>query len=59
PTLNPEFIIGHYADNHFILLGKQAFLLLTDYTDQKKAGIDSPVYRNGSVPALKDKGECW
>ncbi|MCC8199475.1 MAG: alanine:cation symporter family protein [Tannerellaceae bacterium] len=42
-----------------ILLGKQAFLLLTDYTDQKKAGIDSPVYHNGSVPALKDKGECW
>lgn len=42
-----------------LLLGKQAFLLLQDYISQKRAGIKSPVYRNGNVPELKDKGECW
>ncbi|MCC8154903.1 MAG: alanine:cation symporter family protein [Tannerellaceae bacterium] len=42
-----------------LLLGKQAFLLLTNYIQQKKAGISSPVYRNGDIPELEDKGECW
>jgi len=42
-----------------ILLGRQAFLLLKDYMDQKRAGVNSPVYRNGCIPELKDKGECW
>lgn len=42
-----------------ILLGRQAFLLLKDYTIQKRAGIVSPVYAKGNVPELKDIGECW
>ncbi len=42
-----------------ILLGRQAFLLLKDYRQQKQAGITDPVYRNGTIPELKDKGECW
>ena len=41
------------------LLSNQAFLLLKDYMAQKRRGIKSPVYKNGSIPQLKDKGECW
>lgn len=41
-----------------ILLGRQAFLLLSNYLAQKRSGND-PVYRNGDIPELKDKGECW
>ena len=42
-----------------VLLGKQAFLLLQDYTAQKHAGIRNPVYVRGRIPELQDKGECW
>lgn len=42
-----------------VLLGKQAFLLLKDYTAQKRAGIRNPVYVRGRIPELQDKGECW
>ena len=42
-----------------VLLGKQAFLLLKDYTVQKRAGIRNPVYVRGRIPELQDKGECW
>ncbi|MCD8177865.1 MAG: alanine:cation symporter family protein [Tannerellaceae bacterium] len=41
-----------------ILLGRQAFVLLSNYLAQKRSGND-PVYRNGDIPELKDKGECW
>ncbi|MCD8044906.1 MAG: alanine:cation symporter family protein [Tannerellaceae bacterium] len=41
-----------------ILLGRQAFLLLSNYLAQKRSG-NNPVYRNGDIPELKDKGECW
>ncbi len=42
-----------------LLLGRQAFLLLKNYLSQKQSGIQSPVYKNGSIPELNDKGECW
>lgn len=42
-----------------VLLGRQAFLLLKDYREQKSAGIKEPVYTNDRIPELKDKGECW
>lgn len=41
------------------LLSREAFLLLGDYQAQKRAGIRSPVFDKDSIPALKDKAECW
>ena len=41
------------------LLGRQAFLLLSDYLSQKRKGIKSPVFDKNSLPELKDKIECW
>ena len=41
------------------LLSKQAFLLLDDYTDQKRRGIKNPVFDKNRFPQLKDKAECW
>lgn len=42
-----------------VLLGRQAFLLLKDYTAQKRQGVKSPVYTRDRIPELKDKAECW
>lgn len=41
------------------LLSKQAFLLLQDYLDQKKKGIEDPVLDKNRFPEIKDKVECW
>ncbi|MEG1701170.1 MAG: alanine/glycine:cation symporter family protein [Alistipes sp.] len=42
-----------------VLLGRQAMLLLKDYTDQKRQGIKNPVYTRDRIPELKDQAECW
>lgn len=42
-----------------VLLGRQAFLLLRDYTDQKRQGIRSPVYTRDRIPELRDRAESW
>lgn len=42
-----------------VLLGGQAFLLLRDYTDQKRAGVRDPVYTRERIPELRDKAESW
>ncbi len=42
-----------------VILGRQAILLLHNYLSQKQKGIKDPVYTNGEIPELKDKGECW
>lgn len=42
-----------------VLLGRQAFLLLSDYVAQKRAGVRSPVYTRDRIPELKDKADCW
>ena len=42
-----------------VLLGRQALLLLADYTAQKRQGIKNPVFTKDRIPALKDKAECW
>lgn len=41
------------------LLGRQAFLLLQDYVDQKRQGIKNPVYTKDRIPGLKSKADCW
>lgn len=42
-----------------ILLGKYAFRLLTDYSQQRKRGIKSPTFRKESMPDIKDDLSCW
>lgn len=42
-----------------LLLGHQAFLLLKDYTMQKRQGIKNPVFTKDRIPQLKEKAECW
>ena len=42
-----------------VLLGRQAFLLLADYTAQKRQGIKNPVFTKDRIPELKHKAECW
>lgn len=42
-----------------VLLGRQAFLLLADYTAQKRQGIKNPVFTKDRIPELKDKAGCW
>lgn len=42
-----------------VLLGHQAFLLLKDYTAQKRQGIRNPVFTKDRIPQLKEKAECW
>lgn len=42
-----------------VLLGHQAFLLLRDYTAQRKAGIRDPIYTRDRIPELSGKAECW
>lgn len=41
------------------LLSRQAFLLLENYRRQKRNGVKDPVYRDGDIPELQGKGECW
>lgn len=41
------------------LLSRQAFLLLQDYVNQKKAGIKSPIFDKNSIPELKNKAKFW
>lgn len=41
------------------LLGRQAFLLLADYTAQRRQGIKNPVFTKDRIPELKDKADCW
>ena len=42
-----------------VLLGHQAFLLLSDYRAQKRRGIRHPVFRKEQVEGLKGRIECW
>lgn len=41
------------------LLGRQAFLLLHDYTAQRRNGIKSPVFDKHRIPELEKQAECW
>lgn len=40
-------------------LSKQAFLLLDHYMEQKRKGIQSPVYQKKDIPELEKNAECW
>ena len=40
------------------LLGKYAFVVLKDYTEQKKAGIKDPVFIASNIKGLENV-ECW
>ncbi len=42
-----------------IFLGRQAILLLNDYTKQKKAGVKSPTFSKHSIPEMTDKIDEW
>lgn len=42
-----------------IFLGKYAIRLLSDYRFQKKAGIQSPVFRKETMPDIEKDLECW
>lgn len=43
-----------------VLLGRQAFLLLDDYTRQKKAGIKTPTFHKSGLPSdIADRLDCW
>lgn len=43
-----------------VLLGRQAFLLLDDYTSQKKSGIKTPTFHKSSLPSdIADRLDCW
>lgn len=42
-----------------LLLGKYAFRLLADYRAQKKAGIQSPVFKKETMPDIEKDLECW
>lgn len=42
-----------------VLLGRQSFLLLGDYTAQRRAGIRDPVFTRDRIPELRDRAECW
>ena len=43
-----------------VLLGRQVFVLLNDYTKQKSKGLD-PVFKKSEVKELADNDaiECW
>ncbi len=41
-----------------LMLGKYAVMLLRDYTDQRRRGLD-PVYRSSTIPEIADETECW
>ncbi|MGL5786495.1 MAG: alanine/glycine:cation symporter family protein [Bacteroidales bacterium] len=42
-----------------LLLGKYVYRALQDYNQQRKAGIDSPVFKASSMPDIADKLPCW
>lgn len=42
-----------------LFLGKYAVRLLVDYQSQKKAGIQSPVFRKETMPDIEKDLECW
>lgn len=42
-----------------VVLGRQAFWLLRDYTDQRRQGIKNPIFTKDRIPELSDKAECW
>ena len=42
-----------------LFLGKYAFRLLADYRTQKKAGIQSPVFKKETMPDIEKDLECW
>ncbi|MGL4331788.1 MAG: alanine/glycine:cation symporter family protein [Bacteroidales bacterium] len=42
-----------------LLLGKYVYKALQDYNEQRKAGIDSPVFKASSIPEIEDKLPCW
>lgn len=42
-----------------IFLGKYAIRLLSDYRAQKKAGIQSPVFKKETMPDIEKDLECW
>ena len=42
-----------------LFLGKYAVRLLSDYRTQKKAGIQSPVFKKVTMPEIEKDLECW
>ena len=42
-----------------LFLGKYAVRLLSDYRAQKKAGIQSPVFKKETTPEIEKDLECW
>ncbi|WP_195663451.1 alanine/glycine:cation symporter family protein [Bacteroides congonensis] len=42
-----------------LFLGKYAIRLLNDYRTQKKAGIQSPVFKKETMPDIEKDLECW
>lgn len=42
-----------------LFLGKYAVRLLADYQSQKKAGIQSPIFRKETMPDIEKDLECW
>lgn len=43
-----------------VLLGRQAFLLLSDYTSQKRAGVKTPSFHKSGLPSdIADRLDCW
>ena len=42
-----------------LFLGKYAIRLLNDYRAQKKAGIQSPVFKKETMPDIEKDLECW
>ena len=42
-----------------LFLGKYAIRLLNDYRAQKKAGIQSPVFKKESMPDIEKDLDCW
>ena len=52
----------NYLESNLIailFLGKYAIRLLNDYRAQKKAGIQSPVFKKESMPDIEKDLECW
>ena len=42
-----------------LTLGKYAFRLLDDYRQQKRAGVNSPVFKRETMPDIEKDIECW
>ncbi|WP_101773218.1 alanine/glycine:cation symporter family protein [Peptostreptococcus faecalis] len=42
-----------------LMLGKYAYAALADYTKQKKAGVENPVFYNDTIPEIKNEIEMW